>query len=314
MSASPAPSDVELSFDTTVSRALVHRASINEVFVTDVLGLGDGRFRVGLQLPRAHSVHTDGGPPFHDVLLGCEAARQASALIAHRFFGLTRSSAFIFESLHARVDDPEAFRIGRAPAQVALDLDTEQRFRRGELAHQRMLISGTVDGVPCLTAEATAIYLPGPRYARLRDRARGAARDERPPRPVALPPAAGGRHDPRNVVISEPVALDDGTRFEAAIVVDEGHPVYFDHPLDHIPALLILEAFRQTAVVATARTASVAPERLLLTGLQVRFTEFAELHQAATVVATVEAGAISLELRQGDAVRAAARMEVQPCS
>ena len=177
-----------------------------------------------------------------------------------------------------------------------------------------MLISGTVDGVPCLTAEATAIYLPGPRYARLRDRARGASRDERPPRPVALPPAAVGRHDPRNVVISDPVALDDGTRFEAAIVVDEGHPVYFDHPLDHIPALLILEAFRQTAVVATARTASVAPERLLLTGLQVRFTEFAELHQAATVVATVEAGAISLELRQGDAVRAAARMEVQPCS
>ena len=71
MSASPAPSDVELSFDTTVSRALVHRASINEVFVTDVLGLGDGRFRVGLQLPRAHSVHTDGGPPIHDVLLAC---------------------------------------------------------------------------------------------------------------------------------------------------------------------------------------------------------------------------------------------------
>jgi hypothetical protein len=320
MSASPCPSDVELNFDATVSRALVHRASVNEVFVTDVRALGEGRFRVGLQLPRAHSVHTDGGPPYHDLLLGCEAARQASALIAHQFFGVPVGHAFIFGTLDTRMDDPEAFRIGRAPAHVTLDVDTEQRFRRGVLAHQRMLVSGSIDGVPCLTGEATAFYMAGPRYQALRARARRDDAGERPPRPAPIALAALGRRDPRNVVISDPVQSADGTGFSAGVIVDEDHPVFFDHPLDHIPAMLILEAFRQTATVAAARMAGVPAEHVLLTGCEARFLEFAELDQPATCAATIDMSphsgppAMQLELRQGDAVRTTARMELRLCS
>jgi A-factor biosynthesis hotdog domain len=308
-----------LSFDSTVPRALVHRAAISEVFVTDVLGAGDGRFRIGLQLPRAHSVHTDGGPPYHDLLLGCEAARQASALIAHRFYGVPHGHAFIFGTLDTRMEDPEAFRIGSAPAHVALDVDTEQRFRHGALARQRLLVRGSVDGVPCLAGEATAVYMAGTRYAALRARARRGAGDERPPRPVPAAPAAVGRHHPRNVVISDPVPTADGTVFAAGVIVDEDHPVFFDHPLDHIPAMLILEAFRQTAVAAIAEIAYVPAERVLLTGVQARFRDFAELTEPAQCVATVDTSAgsdvpaLQLELSQRAAVRADARMEFQLC-
>jgi hypothetical protein len=318
MSASPCPADAEPSFDSTVSRALVHRASVNEVFVTDAFRLGERRFRVGLQLPRAHSLHTDGGPPFHDLLLGCEAARQASALIAHRFFGVPLGHAFIFGTLDTRIDDPEPFRIGSAPAHVTLDVDVEPRFRRGVLAQQRLLVAGAIDGRRCLTGEATAFYMPGARYAALRARAGGAHLAERPARPVPVAPADVGRHDPRNVVISAPVAEANG--WAAGVIVDETHPVFFDHALDHIPALLILEAFRQTTTAIAARGAGVPAERVLLTGCEARFGEFAELSLPATCVAAVDTSpvpgppALRLELRQGEAVRATARMEVQLCS
>jgi 3-hydroxymyristoyl/3-hydroxydecanoyl-(acyl carrier protein) dehydratase len=49
-----------------------------------------------------------------------------------------------------------------------------------------------------------------------------------------------------NVLISEPVALDrEKGVYRARVIADLSHPFFFDHPLGHLPGILLLEAVRQ---------------------------------------------------------------------
>jgi len=52
------------------------------------------------------------------------------------------------------------------------------------------------------------------------------------------------RRDPRNHVLKNRAI---GRRLTAELVVDQQHPFFFDHPLDHIPGLLLLEGAVQLA-------------------------------------------------------------------
>ncbi|WP_269584449.1 AfsA-related hotdog domain-containing protein [Roseibium sp. Sym1] len=52
------------------------------------------------------------------------------------------------------------------------------------------------------------------------------------------------RQDPRNHVLRN---LATDRRLTAELVVDRQHPFFFDHPLDHVPGLLLLEGATQLA-------------------------------------------------------------------
>lgn len=68
-----------LSFDRTVSRRLVRRDGLQEVFLTDFRARYDGRFLAGARLPRAHPYYNDHlqAPALHDPLVLLESVRQA---------------------------------------------------------------------------------------------------------------------------------------------------------------------------------------------------------------------------------------------
>jgi hypothetical protein len=56
--------------------------------------------------------------------------------------------------------------------------------------------------------------------------------------------AAEAAREPSSVVITRPVQGRDGT-LRAQLVVDESHPYFFDHPLDHVSGILMLEGLLQ---------------------------------------------------------------------
>lgn len=61
--------------------------------------------------------------------------------------------------------------------------------------------------------------------------------------------AVDRRTDKRNVVI-QPLGKDG--RLAARLIVDQDHPYFFDHPLDHAPGLLLLEGAVQLAQTRAA--------------------------------------------------------------
>lgn len=71
--------------------------------------------------------------------------------------------------------------------------------------------------------------------------------------------------------------------------IDDTHPVLFDHPCDHIPGMLLLEALRQAACARLG-----VPEAHLVS-LGATFHRFAELDERATIrLDVVDDGALSI--------------------
>ncbi|WP_157413964.1 AfsA-related hotdog domain-containing protein [Agromyces allii] len=81
------------------------------------------------------------------------------------------------------------------------------------------------------------------------NRTRGAA-VEAEPRPTRRAPliaaSAVGRSSPNDVLLLQ-------TERGLEIDVDRGHPIFFDHLLDHVPGTALIEACKQAVQVATGR-------------------------------------------------------------
>jgi hypothetical protein len=252
------------SLTTTVPKEFVHRASVAEVLLTDWERTDDTRFTVSAQWPRGHSFFTavDG---FHDPLIAAETIRQASTLLAHTEFGIPLGHHFLMWDLTVRVH-PEQLLVGTAPASVQLDITCSDLKRRGnQLTGGRNHMVLRRDGKKVATGSASYTSATPAVYRRLRQ---GRTLDSgRPPLPLTAPvaPQSVGRMSPRDVVLSP---AGQANRWQ--LRVDTRHPVLFDHPVDHIPGMMLIEAARQA-------TAATLKGSFLPLSLDSSFDRYAEL-------------------------------------
>src|SRR5216684_8609114 len=96
-------------------------------------------------------------------------------------------------------------------------------------------------------------------------------------------------HD-ENVFVSRLQRVLEGEEdvFAAQFVLDPGHSFFFEHPLDHIPGLMLVEAGRQAATAASHLYYGVpAGSVFILRDLAADFTVFAELDQPVFVLSHV---------------------------
>ena len=120
------------------------------------------------------------------------------------------------------------------------------------------------------------------------------------------------KHEEQNVFISRYEAVDEDhpDDFIAQLFIDKTHPFFFEHPLDHVPGLMLVEAGRQlgTAVAHTAYDVPVGSTVFILNGMEVDFSSFAELDQPVFVNSTVtdkqfKKGALSQMFYHGNFVQ-----------
>jgi len=267
----------ELSYEQTVPRGLVHVRALSEVFITDSVQTGPDRYLLGVQLPRAHSMWSDRLLADHDPLVSVEVGRQAAFLVAHRYCGVPVGTKMFLERLDFRVHDLSAYADNRLspPEGVVraelLDRQEREGFLtvmefRGELelgGRLAMEVSGRIQMLR--RAEYEILRAQG----RARKRLDGTANPLPEPRPAA--PSEVGRADTRNMVIHPA-----GPR-RFALIVDETHPAYFDHPHDHVTGSLLLEMYRQAAISAAHQAGTLPVPVAAVTGCRLRFLEFAEL-------------------------------------
>ncbi len=274
-----------LDFERTVPRWMTHRRSVSEVFVCGTAALDGDVFAVAVQLPRAHALWADRAPGWHDPLMAVEAGRQATIALAHAHFGLGRELMMVARSCDMRVRERAVFRDdGRQPMEgIFLMRPVDRKVHNGvpvALGFAGELYVGETSG---MEMSGTLVFTPMSDYELLRAHSRarkglaGAQAD-----PVEVPPIAPetvGRECVDNVVVGAP----GGDGFP--IIVRPDNPRYFDHPLDHVPGQLLMEACRQNAI-ATAVDAGVLTEpHCLVTAFGARFDEFAELDAPCTCVA-----------------------------
>ncbi|MEU6459526.1 ScbA/BarX family gamma-butyrolactone biosynthesis protein [Streptomyces sp. NPDC047065] len=252
------------SLTTTVPKEFVHRASVAEVLLTDWDRVDDEHFTVTAQLPRQHGFFaTVGG--CHDPLLFAETIRQAGILLAHTEFAVPLGHHFLMQDLSVDTRS-EHLSVGTAPASLEIDIVCSDIRRRGAKLsglHYEAVIRR--DGKVAGTGSATFTCAPPAVYRRLRSASIG----DRVPAPLALTspiaPQDVGRLSPTDVVLSPAPAPDCWQ-----LRVDTRHPVLFDHPVDHVPGMLLLEAARQASAAFLGYTC-------IPVGLTGEFSRYAEL-------------------------------------
>ncbi len=89
------------------------------------------------------------------------------------------------------------------------------------------------------------------------------------------------KHREENVFVSRFEIVDDDhpDDFIAQLYLDKEHDFFFEHPLDHVPGLMLIEAGRQlgTTVAHQAYDVPLGDTVFILNGMQVDFSTFAEL-------------------------------------
>ncbi|MFE0373448.1 ScbA/BarX family gamma-butyrolactone biosynthesis protein [Streptomyces tendae] len=258
---------------TTVPKEFVHRASIAEVMLTDWERLDDSHFTVAGQWPRRHGFFA-AIDDCYDPLLVIETIRQVGILLAHAEFAVPLGHQFLMLDLSVDVR-PEHLVIGTTPASVDLEItciDIKRRGRRLSSLHFEAVIHR--DEQVAATAVASFTCTSPAVYQRLRAPRIG---DGAPtPIPLTSPtaPQQVGRTSPTDVVLSP---LPEPNRWQ--LRVDTRHPVLFDHPLDHVPGMLLLEAARQAAAAFLGRSC-------LPVGITGEFSRYAELDAPCVIEVT----------------------------
>ncbi|MFF3624861.1 ScbA/BarX family gamma-butyrolactone biosynthesis protein [Streptomyces sp. NPDC002467] len=270
------------SLTVTVPKELVHRASVAEVVLTDWQRLTEDRFLVSAQWPRAHSFFTPVADGYHDPLIMCETVRQYSILLAHAEFGVPLGHQFIMWDLGITVR-PEHLRVGWEPASLDIEITCTEVERRGKnISKLRFESVVWRDGYVVATGGGSCSCMPPAVYRRIRGaQALGEDWHQLPLTSPAAPQSVG-RMSPMDVVLS-PTAEPDRWQLR----VDTRHPVLFEHAVDHVPGMLLLEAARQATAALLGRSS------YLPLSVESQFMRYAELNSPCMIEARRIPGAAS---------------------
>jgi hypothetical protein len=293
-SATPTTSVTPATASNTVSRELVHRTQVCEVLLTGWNRTDESRFTVTGRWMLDHRMFTN-IQGRHDPLIAAETFRQAAILLAHAEFGVPLDHAFLMWDLAVEVS-PEGLRVGEDTAAVEIEMSCHDVVRRRGVASSiRYTAVFRRDGRIVATASGTCTCASPAVYRRLRGE-----RLEAPARPLPLvaptAPQNVGRTSPRDVVLSP---TDDPHHW--LLRADTRHPVLFDHEVDHVPGMVLLEAARQAMVAALGPDA-------FLRSMNSEFKRYVELDAPCVLeVRSVDAAADGQEAvrvtgRQGEDV------------
>ncbi|MER7702183.1 ScbA/BarX family gamma-butyrolactone biosynthesis protein [Kitasatospora sp. NPDC097605] len=295
MTGEPTPAPV------TVPKEYVHKRAAEEVLLTGWEQLAEDSYRITAHWPRDHRAYGVRNG-YHDPMLLVETVRQTFPLLSHVAFGVPIGHQLIWDhfgyalipgGLWAGAGDtvprqrgaadadgavPATPPAGEAYDEVQIDAVCQDVVRRGNrVAALTLAYVVSRDGEPIATAQTRFAVQTPAIYRRLRadkgDAAEMMARAV--PLPAPIPVARAGRAVPREVVLS---ATDRARRWQ--LRADTHHPVHFDHPVDHVPGSLLLDAARQAAQALHHQ----AP--VMAVAMECDFSRYVELDEPCLVEVT----------------------------
>ncbi len=269
-----------LGFDQLVPPAMVNRRSAREVFVTGHTRVGPDEFAIAVRLPHDHPLWSDQRTHRHDPVAVIEAFRQAFVVVRHEYLGVPRGTPTAVQQLTLAVHELRVF--GTDGAAPLLGVIRVRVTRTGDVLD--IVGDFLVGPARAMTLSFRGVLFPRDAYREIRDyqRSRRAADpggESRKAQPIE--PELVGRRDRTNVVIGPATQPD-----QFPLVVDRSHPSFFDRAYDHVPATLLIEAMRQSALRSAAET-GLGTGGAALTGAELEFGMYVENDVPATCVVSV---------------------------
>jgi hypothetical protein len=229
-----------LHWHHTIDRALVHRDSIAEVLLTDLIQLDERQLLVAAQWPRSHRVYRPDRHGRHDPMLILESIRQTGLAVSHFAFGVGFDQQSLMRDVSFVLDQSSEPRALLSATNLAIAVDCRDLLMRADrLRGMTIELSFTADGLPFATGRGTIRWVSAQSYAALRARSGVRVDWEQLRWSSAIPPRKASPVRAADDVLLSPETRPGKRR---RLVVPLDHPVYFDHPLDHAPGMLIIDA------------------------------------------------------------------------
>ncbi len=281
------------TYNRTIDRSLVHKAGPEAVWVSDTFKLSEDIYVCHGQVPRSHLFINDLLPPLHtydDLSFLSELGRQAGISTMHEYEGVPVDWATVFLKMSMTLTDPKPHELAARPVPTTVTV----RYTNRELDDDGVLTTVgadlifEVDGAVRATSSILASAHPKAPYKAWRAEMRSAKPlAEHPVEDVEpVDPALVGRRLSDNVLVGAATAVE-GSTFTFPVRVDQLHPHFFEHPMDHVPGVVHLEAARQAGLLAAGQAADLDPAGAVVLRCSTRFAEFAELELPLYCTVTV---------------------------
>jgi hypothetical protein len=277
-----------LRYDRTVPYGFVHKTGTTEVLVTDHARVDAQTVVMAGEIPVAHRYFSDLPPSKRlDLVPVLELCRQGCYVLGHGYYGAPDGARFILRELSGRLR-PDAPAVSKVRVEVTVARAFQRDGRTTGLALDYKVT--TVDGEELATAKSSLSWMNEPTWTGIRTEGRTqhglGATIGAPDRTGAFPaPRAVGRTAETNVLLADPV-FDQGV-MTARLAPDPGNQAMFEHPQDHIPGMVLIEAARQAALWTLSRHLGVPASRLIVTGMDSDFRLIGELDLATECTTTV---------------------------
>ncbi|WP_394430823.1 ScbA/BarX family gamma-butyrolactone biosynthesis protein [Streptomyces sp. SGAir0957] len=231
------------SIPARVTKELVHKRDAAQVLLTDFRRLGEDEFLITADWTDTGFLGGIRNGRRDDAVLLTETIRQTFPLLSHAGYDVPFGHHLLWDEYHYALGltAPDADGAGGRPQLYIRCYDIVRR--RGVVSALSLDITVLRDGEQLATARTRFAIQPAAIYQRLRG-TRGNALDMLElarSRPLP-PPVSGASEEFRDAVLSP---TDEPDRW--LLRVDTHHPMYFDHPSDHAPGILLLEAAKQAA-------------------------------------------------------------------
>lgn len=274
----------ELSFDSTVPRQLVHKHAVEAVYVTDSAALSETEFVCAAFLPRANTPTTRSTSQRfcrYDLAMMIELGRQAVFVVTHRHMGVPANYSTLLNSIGLELIDTSVVGRMASPSRVLIKVRGISRTNaRGRIVAGDFVMDVFEGERHTARMTATGSVAAPEKYKIARMVTREALVAKPWETPEALPcvaPGLVGRDRAASTLVSALTAVDGSRQFRGQMFVDSDDLFFFDHPIDHVPGIVSIEAIRQAAVLAVSELhPQLSPEDVLVRSFSGDFSGFGE--------------------------------------
>ncbi|GAA2482428.1 ScbA/BarX family gamma-butyrolactone biosynthesis protein [Streptomyces gobitricini] len=261
---------------TSVPQDLVHKDNPDQVFLSRYEQTADDTFDVTADWSHAHALFPV-RDRHDDPMLLVETVRQTFPLLCHHAFGVPMGHHLLWEDFRYSTSVPALVADPDHPTALDLEVTCKNVVRRGpRAAALELIIIVRRAGIHLGTAHTRFTIQAPAVYQRLR-LGRADARtmmEEALPLAPPAPPQEVGANTFHDVVLS-PTPVPRRWQLR----VDVHHPLFFDHPVDHAPGMLLMEAARQAAQAVSR------PRTVISAAMDVVFHRYVELDTPCLVEA-----------------------------
>ncbi|MDT9690273.1 ScbA/BarX family gamma-butyrolactone biosynthesis protein [Streptomyces sp. P9(2023)] len=258
-----------------VPMSYTHKTNPAEVLLASWCRTGDDTFTVTARWPHEHAFYL-ARHGRHDPLFLAETVRQTLPLLSHAAYDVPFGHQLLWKDFGWDID-PDALRADGTDAEVELHIAaSDVKYRKERATAVTLSFEAVRAGRRLATARTRFTIQDRAVYERLRGRYADieSANARALPLPPPSPTQQTGRTRFEDVVLS---CTDVPHRWQ--LRTDTSHPVLFDHPVDHAPGMLLLEAARQAA------QAAAHPRQTLVVGMECDFSRYAELDAPCWITA-----------------------------